>query len=129
MEKQQESEDLKEWLVKLIGHLEKEIERIIKRKRKKLKNLCTGETFKQLVDERFLEMKVLIYRPLINLTKVLMSFFWKERSSLTVQQYVVIYMMETLLPLTLLIYLAILSLRIKFLFFQKESNFSLLVNM
>ena len=129
MEKQQESEDLKEWLVKLIGHLEKEIERIIKRKRKKLKNLCTGETFKQLVDERFLEMKVLIYRPLINLTKVLMSFFWKERSSLTVQQYVVIYMMETLLALTLLIYLAILSLRIKFLFSQKESNFSLLINM
>ena len=44
--KQQESEDLKEWLVKLILSLEKEIEKIIKRKRKKLKKLCTGETSK-----------------------------------------------------------------------------------
>ena len=75
LEKQQESKDLKEWMVKLIVHLEKEIEKIIKRKRKKLKNLCTDETFNQLVDEKFLEMKVLIYHLLINLTKVLMSFF------------------------------------------------------
>ena len=42
-------------MVKLIGHLEREIERIIRRKRKKLKKLCTNETSKQLVDERFLE--------------------------------------------------------------------------
>ena len=50
-----ESEDLKDWLVKLVVHLEREIERIIRRKRNKLKKLCTNETFKQLVDERFLE--------------------------------------------------------------------------
>ena len=55
LEKEQESEDLKEWLVKLIVHLEREVERIIRRKRKKLKKLCTDETSKQLVDERFLE--------------------------------------------------------------------------
>ena len=36
LEKDQESEDLKECLVKLIVHLEREVERIIKRKRKKL---------------------------------------------------------------------------------------------
>ena len=54
-EKQQESEDLKDWLVKLVVHFEREIERIIRRKRKKLRKLCTNETFKQLVDERFLE--------------------------------------------------------------------------
>ena len=50
-----ESEDLKDWLVKLVVHLEREIERIMWRKRNKLKKLCTSETFKQLVDERFLE--------------------------------------------------------------------------
>ena len=55
LEKQQESEDLEDWLVKLVVHLEREIELIIRRKRKKLKNLCTNETYKQLVDERFLE--------------------------------------------------------------------------
>ena len=55
LEKQQESEDLKDWLVKLVVHLEREIERIIRRKRKKLRKLCTNETFKQLVDERFLK--------------------------------------------------------------------------
>ena len=54
-EKEQESEDLKEWLVKLTVHLEREVERIIRRKRKKIKKLCTDETSKQLVDERFLE--------------------------------------------------------------------------
>ena len=37
-EEEQESEDLKEWLVKLILHLEREVERIIRRKRKRLKN-------------------------------------------------------------------------------------------
>ena len=36
LEKEQESEDLKEWLVKLIVHLEREFERIIRRKRRKL---------------------------------------------------------------------------------------------
>ena len=36
-------------------HLEKEIEWVIKRKRKKFKKLCTEETSKQLIDERFLE--------------------------------------------------------------------------
>ena len=55
MEKHQELEDLKEWLVKLVVHLEREIDRIIKRKRKKLKKLCTDETSKRLVDDRFLE--------------------------------------------------------------------------
>ena len=55
LEKEQESEDLKEWLVKLIVHLEREVERTIRRKRKKLKKLCTDEMSKQLVDERFLE--------------------------------------------------------------------------
>ena len=55
LEKEQESEDLKEWLVKLIVHLEREVDRTIRRKRKKLKKLCTDETSKQLVDERFLE--------------------------------------------------------------------------
>ena len=54
-EKEQESEDLKEWLVKLIVHLEREVERIIRKNRKKIKKLCTDETSKQLVDERFLE--------------------------------------------------------------------------
>ena len=150
-------------------HLEKEIERIITRKRNKLKKLCTDETSKQLVDEKFLEhsnlftfsidlknfcydfppdilnlanlltlapsvdisktsnistnsemLKVLIYRLLINLMKFLMSFFRRKRSSLTVQQYVVVR--EKFLALTLLICLAVISLRIKFLFFQKDSN-------
>ena len=55
LEKQQESEDLKEWLVKFVVHLEKEIESIIRRNRKKLKKPCTGETSKQLFDERLLE--------------------------------------------------------------------------
>ena len=55
MEKQQESEDLSQWLVKLIVHMEKAIERIIRRKRKRLKKLCSEGTSKQLVDERFLE--------------------------------------------------------------------------
>ena len=55
LEKQQESEDLKEWLVKLTVHLEKEDKRVIRRNRKKPKKLCTDETSKQLVDERFLE--------------------------------------------------------------------------
>ena len=55
LEKEQESEDLKEWLVKLIVHLEREVERIIRKNRKKIKKLCTDETSKQLVDERFLE--------------------------------------------------------------------------
>ena len=59
LEKEQESEDLKEWLVKLIVHLEREVERIIRRKRKKLKRLCTDETSKHLVDERF--ENILIY--------------------------------------------------------------------
>ena len=36
-------------------HLEREIERIISRKKKKLKKLCSNETSKQLVHERFLE--------------------------------------------------------------------------
>ena len=61
MEKQQKSEDLKDWLVKLVVHLEREIERIIKRKRKKLRKLCTNETFKQLVDERFFRTFQFIY--------------------------------------------------------------------
>ena len=51
-EKQQESKDLKDCLVKPFG---RETERIIMRKRKKLKKLCTNETSKQLVDERFSE--------------------------------------------------------------------------
>ena len=55
LEKQQESEDLKDCLVKLVVHLEREIERIIRRKGKKLKKLCANETSKQLVDETFLE--------------------------------------------------------------------------
>ena len=55
LEKEQESEDLKEWLVKLIVPLEREVETTIRRKRKKLKKLCTDETSKQLVDESFLE--------------------------------------------------------------------------
>ena len=55
LKKQPESEDLKEWLVKLVVHLDWEIERIIRRKRKKLRKLCTNETSKQLVEERFLE--------------------------------------------------------------------------
>ena len=36
-------------------HLEREIERITRRKRKKLKKRCIEKTFKQLVDEGFLE--------------------------------------------------------------------------
>ena len=55
MEKQQESEDLSQWLVKLIVHMEKAIERIIRRKRKRLKKICSEGASKQLVDERFLE--------------------------------------------------------------------------
>ena len=40
----------------MIAHLEREIERITrKKKRKKLKRHCIGETSKQLIDERFLE--------------------------------------------------------------------------
>ena len=38
LEKQQES-DLKDWLAKLVVHLEREIEQIFRRKRKKLKKL------------------------------------------------------------------------------------------
>ena len=38
LKKEQESEDLKEWLVKLIVHLETKFERMIKRNRKKIKN-------------------------------------------------------------------------------------------
>ena len=38
-EKQQESEDLKEWLVKPVVHLEREIKEIIRRNRKKLKKI------------------------------------------------------------------------------------------
>ena len=52
---QQESEDLKDWLVKLVVHFERDIEQIIKRKIKKLKKLCTKQTSNELVDERFLE--------------------------------------------------------------------------
>ena len=51
---QQGSEDLKDWLVKLVVHLERGIEQIIKRKIKKLKNLCINQTSNELV-ERFLE--------------------------------------------------------------------------
>ena len=39
-----EPEDLKEWLVKLTVHLEKEIGKTIRRNRKKLKKLCSDET-------------------------------------------------------------------------------------
>ena len=42
-------------MVKLIVHLKKDIEKIIKRIRKKIKKLCTDETSNQLVDERFPE--------------------------------------------------------------------------
>ena len=55
-------------------------------------------------------MKVLIYRVLINLTKALMRCFKKERSSLTVQLYVIIDMRENLLALMFLIYLVVISL-------------------
>ena len=50
---EQELEDLKEWLVKLMIHLLRKIEKITRRRREK-KTLCTDETSKQLVDERFL---------------------------------------------------------------------------
>ena len=55
LEKQQESKDFKEWSVKLNMHLEREIQRIMRRIRKKLKKLCTDETSKQPIDEWFLE--------------------------------------------------------------------------
>ena len=55
LEKQQKSEDLKEWLVKLTVHLEKENERVIRRNRKKPRKFCTDEISTQLVDKRFLE--------------------------------------------------------------------------
>ena len=182
LEKHQESEDLKEWLVKLVVHLEREIDGI-RGKRKKLKKLCTDETSKQLVDERFLEHSNLFtfftdlknfcddFSPdILNLVNVLtlafssvdvnrvsnistnsdilsnespnLSSFNKinesskepfsererERSSLTVQLCVIIDMRENLLALTLLIYLAGISLRMKFLFFQKDSTLLLLPN-
>ena len=41
-----ESEDLKDWLVKLVVHLQREIERIIRRTRNKLKKLCTNKKSK-----------------------------------------------------------------------------------
>ena len=73
-------------------------------------------------------MKVLIYRLLTNSTKVLMTALWRKRSSLAVRLYVIIDMKENLSALTLLIYLAAISLRMKFLFFQKDSNLFLLLN-
>ena len=42
-------------MVKLIVHLEGENDRIISRKRKKLKSLCSDETSKQFDEERFLQ--------------------------------------------------------------------------
>ena len=72
-------------------------------------------------------MKVLIYRRLTKLEKVL-SILRKERSSVAVKLYVIIDMRENLLALALLIYLAGISLWAKFLFFQNDSNLFLLLN-
>ena len=73
-------------------------------------------------------MKVLIYRLLAKLANVLMSFFRRDRSSLTVLLYAIIDTRENLLVLPLLIYLAGISLGMKFHFFQKDSNLFLLLN-
>ena len=165
--------------MKLVVHLEREIEQIIRRKRKKLKKLCTNKTSKELVDERFLEhsnlftfftdlknscdnfspeilnlVNLLTLAPssvdvsktsnisknsdkLINESSNLLSSnkiskscdeLSLERSSLTVLLYTIIDMRENLLVLTLVIYLAGISLGMKFLFFQKDSNLFLLLN-
>ena len=168
---------MKDCLVKPFG---REIERIIRRKRKKLKKLCTNETSKQLVDERFSEHSNLFtfftdlnnfydnFSPdILNLVNLLMlvpssvdvsktpnistnydilsnespnlsssnkisessnKAFFGERSSLTVLLYAIIDMRKNLLVRTLLIYLGGIFLEIKFLFFQKDSNLFLLLN-
>ena len=55
-------------------------------------------------------------------------FSERERSSLTVLLYAIIDMRKNLLVLKLLSYLAGIFLRMKFLFFQKDSGLFLLLN-
>ena len=69
-------------------------------------NLWSSNKVKESSNKRFLERE-------------------RERSSLTVQQYIITDMRANLL---VLMYLAVISLGMKFLFFQKDSNFSLLLN-
>ena len=55
LEKNNENVNFKEWLVKLLIHLEKKMKKIIKIKRKKLRKLSVEGDIKELVSERFTE--------------------------------------------------------------------------
>ena len=55
LEKNNDSINFKEWLVKLLIHLEKRMKNITKKKRKKLRKLSGEGDIKELVSERFTE--------------------------------------------------------------------------
>ena len=55
LEKNTDNENLKDWLVKLLIHLERKMKKIIKIKRKKLQKLSGEHNIKELVSDRFTE--------------------------------------------------------------------------
>ena len=55
LEKNTDNENFKEWLVKLLIHLERKMKTIIKVKRKKLQKLSGEHDIKEFVSDRFTE--------------------------------------------------------------------------